>query len=111
VLADHHQIIRESLQNYDGHEVGTQGDAFFATFTSTRACVASAVAMQRTLSEQSWPSGEDLKVRMGIHTGEAWTTRRARISSSMTDVATRRVIASIAEAYVRLAMPSRPVTP
>ena len=46
MLADHHEIIREGLRTNGGKEVGTQGDAFFATFTSPRACVASAGAMQ-----------------------------------------------------------------
>ncbi|MFI5035859.1 MAG: adenylate/guanylate cyclase domain-containing protein [Acidimicrobiales bacterium] len=70
-LADHHMIVRDGLRAHDGKEVGTHGDSFFATFTSPRACVASAVAIQQTLSRHRWPSEEDLRVRMGIHTGEA----------------------------------------
>jgi class 3 adenylate cyclase len=27
--------------------------------------------MQRALADQDWPKGEQLRVRMGVHTGEA----------------------------------------
>lgn len=71
VLADHHRIIRAGLQTHDGIEHGTQGDSFFASFGSASASVAAAIEIQRVLSEHEWPSGEDVRVRMGIHTGEA----------------------------------------
>ena len=70
-LEDHHRIIRASLERFDGAEQGTQGDSFFAVFTSPSACVAAALEMQRDLGTHPWPDGEDLRVRMGIHTGEA----------------------------------------
>jgi predicted ATPase/class 3 adenylate cyclase len=72
VLADHHRIIRTGLHAHHGTEQGTQGDSFFASFTSPSACVTAAVEMQRALSNHKWPAGEQLRVRMGIHTGEAW---------------------------------------
>ena len=31
-LVDHHQLIRDALAAYDGKEMDTQGDAFFAAF-------------------------------------------------------------------------------
>lgn len=71
ILADHHRLIRSALQAHHGKEEGTNGDSFFATFTSPSACVAAALAMQRALGEHAWPAGEQLQVRMGIHTGEA----------------------------------------
>jgi len=37
VLNDHHRLIRASLQAYEGIEQGTQGDSFFAVFTSPSA--------------------------------------------------------------------------
>jgi len=71
VLSDHHRIVRSALETYGGHEVGTNGDSFFATFSSPSACVASVVEMQRALDDHSWPAREQLRVRMGVHTGEA----------------------------------------
>jgi Adenylate and Guanylate cyclase catalytic domain len=50
------------------------GDAFFAVFSSPRACLAAATEMQRALEAHAWPAGEHVRVRMGIHTGEASRT-------------------------------------
>jgi class 3 adenylate cyclase/tetratricopeptide (TPR) repeat protein len=74
VLADHHAIIRSGLAAYGGREVDTQGDAFFAVFASPAACVAAVIAMQRELAARVWPGGEQVRVRMGVHTGQARVT-------------------------------------
>ena len=74
VLADHHQIIRSGLAGHGGREVDTQGDAFFAVFSSPAACVAAVLAMQRALQAHAWPAGEQVRVRMGVHTGRASAT-------------------------------------
>jgi predicted ATPase/class 3 adenylate cyclase len=74
VLAGHHEIIRAALAAHDGQEVDTQGDAFFAVFTAPSACVAAAIDMQRALQSRPWPAGQHVRVRMGIHSGEASRT-------------------------------------
>ena len=74
LLADHHSLIRSGLAAHGGTEVDTQGDAFFAVFSSPRACVAAVLEIQRTLAAHSWPAGEDVRVRMGVHAGEASRT-------------------------------------
>ena len=71
VLAGHQAIIRSVLADRGGREVDTQGDAFFAVFFSPRACVAAVLEMQRALQARAWPAGEQVRVRMGVHTGEA----------------------------------------
>jgi predicted ATPase/class 3 adenylate cyclase len=71
VLAGHHAVIRWGLAGHGGREVDTQGDAFFAVFSSPRACVAAVLEMQRALEAHEWPAGERVRVRMGVHTGEA----------------------------------------
>jgi class 3 adenylate cyclase len=71
VLAGHHALIRSALAAHDGREIDTQGDAFFAVFSSPRLCVAAVLEMQRALQAHAWPAGERVRVRMGIHTGEA----------------------------------------
>ena len=73
VLAAHHDVVRRALAAHDGREEGTNGDSFFATFTSPSACVAAALSIQRTLGEYRGPGGETLRVRVGIHTGEIAT--------------------------------------
>ena len=74
VLAGHHALIRSALAAYDGREIDTQGDAFFAVFSSPRACVAAVLQMQRAIQAHAWPGGERVRVRMGIHCGEAERT-------------------------------------
>jgi predicted ATPase len=74
VLDEHRQIIRAGLAAHGGREDGSQGDSFFATFTSPSACVEAAVAMQRALNDHVWPESEGVLVRMGIHTGEVTET-------------------------------------
>jgi class 3 adenylate cyclase len=74
VLAGHHALIRSALAAHDGREVDTQGDAFFAVFSSPRSCVAAVLEMQQALTAHRWPGGEQLGVRMGIHCGEAAKT-------------------------------------
>ena len=48
----------------------TQGDAFFFSFARARAAVEAAVAAQRALRDHAWPRGAEVRVRMGLHTGE-----------------------------------------
>jgi class 3 adenylate cyclase len=74
LLAGHHALIRSVLAAHGGREVDTQGDAFFAVFASPRACVAAALEMQQALAAHAWPTGEQVRVRMGVHTGEASQT-------------------------------------
>jgi predicted ATPase/class 3 adenylate cyclase len=74
VLADHHRLIREVLAACGGREIDTQGDAFFAVFGTARACAAAAIAIQQAIAAHSWPDGETLRVRIGMHAGEAEQT-------------------------------------
>jgi class 3 adenylate cyclase len=74
VLADHHDVIRSGLAAHEGEEVDTQGDAFFAVFSAPGECVAAAVEMQRAIGGRAWPAAEQVRVRMGIHTGAAAKT-------------------------------------
>ncbi len=74
VLAAHHGLIRSFLAAHGGEEVDTQGDAFFAVFSSPRACVAAVLEMQQAIRAHAWPAGEQVRVRMGVHCGEAERT-------------------------------------
>jgi predicted ATPase/class 3 adenylate cyclase len=74
LLAGHHALVRSALAAHDGREIDTQGDGFFAVFSSPRGCVAAVLAMQQAIAAHAWPGGERVRVRMGIHCGEAaWT--------------------------------------
>jgi predicted ATPase/class 3 adenylate cyclase len=70
VLEVHSGIVREALAKHGGIEVRTEGDAFFAVFTSPTEAVAAAAAAQRAFATTMWPHGAAMRVRMGLHTGE-----------------------------------------
>jgi YVTN family beta-propeller protein len=69
-LTDHQRILRAAFSEHDGREIDTQGDSFFVAFRRTKDAVGAAVAGQLALSGHDWPDGSELRVRMGIHTGE-----------------------------------------
>jgi class 3 adenylate cyclase len=70
VLTSHRRIIREAFTARDGIEIDTQGDAFFFAFPRARDAVSAAVEAQRGHATATWPEGVDVRVRMGLHTGE-----------------------------------------
>jgi class 3 adenylate cyclase len=69
-LTAHNRILRESFAEVGGREVDRQGDAFFAVFPTARTALAAAAAAQRAIAEHAWPADSNLRVRMGVHTGE-----------------------------------------
>ena len=70
LLADQRLILREAFAQWNGSEIDTQGDAFFVAFPRATEGVSAAVDIQRALMDHAWPQGVELRVRMGLHTGE-----------------------------------------
>jgi class 3 adenylate cyclase len=70
VVADHRRLLRDVFQGAGGQEVDTQGDAFFYSFARARDAVRAAVDGQRALGGHAWPRDAEVRVRMGLHTGE-----------------------------------------
>jgi class 3 adenylate cyclase len=71
VLRAHNTIFRGHLRSHGGHEVKSQGDGFMLVFPDPRRAVECAAAIQRDLAEQEIADGERIRVRMGLHAGEA----------------------------------------
>jgi predicted ATPase/class 3 adenylate cyclase len=71
VLGEHQRLLRAAFDEHDGREVHTEGDGFFVAFARASDAIAAAVSAQRALASQRWPEGVDVRVRMGVHTGEA----------------------------------------
>jgi predicted ATPase/class 3 adenylate cyclase len=70
VLDEHRRVIRDAVAANGGHELRTEGDAFFVVFARATDAVRAAVAAQRELAASSSSGGVSLRVRMGLHTGE-----------------------------------------
>ncbi|HLK78378.1 MAG TPA: adenylate/guanylate cyclase domain-containing protein, partial [Streptosporangiaceae bacterium] len=71
VLAEHRRLVRAAIAGHRGHEVDTQGDAFFAAFGEARQAVLCALEIQQSLGAHDWPEGTRVRLRMGLHTGQA----------------------------------------
>jgi predicted ATPase/class 3 adenylate cyclase len=70
-LARHDEILRDAIGEHDGVIVKTTGDGVHAAFAGAHAAVATAAAAQRALHDEAWTGPTPLRVRMGLHTGEA----------------------------------------
>jgi predicted ATPase/class 3 adenylate cyclase len=70
VLEEHQRILREAFAARGGIDVSTEGDSFFVVFRSATQAVAAAVEAQRAVGARGWPEGAEVRVRMGLHTGE-----------------------------------------
>lgn len=70
-LATHRRLLRDAFGAAGGTEVDHQGDALFVVFRAAGDAIAGAVNAQRALHIQEWPAQHTVRVRMGVHTGEA----------------------------------------
>jgi class 3 adenylate cyclase len=70
-LQTHRDLLRPAFEKHGGVEVGTEGDSFFVAFARARDAVGAAIDGQRSLESHAWPGESRLRVRMGLHTGEA----------------------------------------
>ena len=85
LLEDHRRLLRAAFAAHAGREVDTQGDSFFVAFAGPVEATAAAVDAQRSLAAHPWPPGRAVRVRMGLHTGEA-----AAVAGSYVSLAVHR---------------------
>jgi predicted ATPase/class 3 adenylate cyclase len=71
ILGQHCRIIRQAIVDHGGSEVSTEGDSFFAVFPNAADGVAATAEAQCRLAAEPWPAGVEVRVRMGLHTGDA----------------------------------------
>ena len=93
-LALHDAIMRNTVADHRGHVFTTAGDSFAVAFARAEEAVNAAVEIQRRLADEPWPAQTPVRVRMGLHTGEAQerdgdyfgtaVTRAARVMSLAT---------------------------
>ncbi|MDQ2967648.1 MAG: adenylate/guanylate cyclase domain-containing protein, partial [Actinomycetota bacterium] len=75
LLSQHGPIIRDAAARHHGVEVRTEGDSFFLVFRTAHDAVAFAADAQGTLAAHMWPDDARIRVRMGMHTGDATPAR------------------------------------
>ena len=71
-LARHDALLRTAIEANHGHVIKSMGDGLFAAFGAAQDAVAAALACQRALLAADWSElPRPIRVRMGLHTGEA----------------------------------------
>jgi predicted ATPase/class 3 adenylate cyclase len=70
-LERHDAILRGAVASSNGKMVKGIGDGFMAVFLSAREAVSACLAAQHELTEEPWGETGPLRVRMGVHAGEA----------------------------------------
>jgi predicted ATPase/class 3 adenylate cyclase len=70
-LARHDEILQGAVRGHGGHIVKTTGDGVHAVFSTAADATLAAVDAQLALAAEPWPEATPLRVRMGLHTGEA----------------------------------------
>jgi predicted ATPase len=71
VLRAHNAVFRDRLRSHGGYEVKNQGDGFMLVFPDPTRALECAVAIQAALAEQELADSERVRVRIGMHVGEA----------------------------------------
>src|SRR5438046_518619 len=70
-LARHDEILRDAIEASAGQVVKTTGDGMMAVFRSASEAVVASLEAQRVLAAEAWPEIGVLRVRMGLHAGDA----------------------------------------
>ncbi len=70
VLEEHRQLVRDAVVAAGGVEIDCRGDEMLLVFVDAGDAVRGAVEAQRALASHAWPEGNEVRVRMGLHTGE-----------------------------------------
>ena len=70
LLARHRKLLRQAFEQHGGHVLESEGDAFFVAFESATEAAAAAAGGQLALAGHEWPAGSEIRVRVGLHTGE-----------------------------------------
>jgi DNA-binding NarL/FixJ family response regulator/class 3 adenylate cyclase len=71
VLADAREVQRSRVATAGGREVDCRGDEFFCVFECSEPAAVAALDVQRAFAARAWPANERMRVRIGLHRGEA----------------------------------------
>ena len=67
----HDELLRSAVVEQGGTVFSTMGDGVAAAFPAASAAVRAALSAQQLIQSEAWPTATPLRVRMGLHTGEA----------------------------------------
>ena len=72
-LTRHDELFEAVVRDHDGVHIRPrgEGDSRFAVFASAPGAAAAALAVRRIFAAERWPTPRPIRVRIGVHTGEA----------------------------------------
>src|SRR4051794_29916054 len=72
-LARHDALFEQAIAEHGGVHIRPrgEGDSRFAVFAFAPSAAAAAISIQRAFVAERWPTPRPIRVRIGIHTGEA----------------------------------------
>jgi predicted ATPase/class 3 adenylate cyclase len=70
-LARHDELLQATINECGGVVFSTMGDGLAAAFASAHAALRAAELAQERLTKEEWSTAEPVRVRVGLHSGEA----------------------------------------
>jgi class 3 adenylate cyclase/tetratricopeptide (TPR) repeat protein len=96
VVVRHHELAAEVTEAHGGRLPRSQGegDSTLSAFARATDAVEASLAFQRALAAEPWPDGIELRVRAGVHTGEAQVDRGDYLGAAVSRAARIRALAA-----------------
>ena len=106
-LQRHHQILQEAITSTGGMVFQIMGDAFCAAFPTVLSAVSAARNAQQELHREQWDLPFPIRVRMGIHTGEAERTSNDNYASGPTLNRAARILSAAHGGQILLSLATK----
>ncbi len=71
VISETRELQRRAVARAGGREVDCRGDELFSVFSEAAPAASAALEIQREFTTRTWPADERVRVRIGLHCGEA----------------------------------------
>lgn len=83
LLSDVRRRVRDCVRRAGGRETSARGDDVVAVFQEAPAALEAALAIQRAMAAGPWPSGVDVRLRIGLHRGRPALTDTGYVGLSI----------------------------
>jgi predicted ATPase/class 3 adenylate cyclase/DNA-binding XRE family transcriptional regulator len=106
-LQRHHAILQGAIESNGGLVFQIIGDAFCAAFPTAFSAISAAVTAQQELHQEEWGLPFPIRVRMGIHMGEAEQTANSGYASNPTLNRVARILSAAHGGQVLLSLATK----
>lgn len=70
VVSQQRRRVIDIVRSHEGDVVDAYGDMVFTAFARAKDAAEAAVEVQRSIAAYPWPAGSQVRIRIGVHTGE-----------------------------------------